>query len=125
MADPVQLLAAAVSDVAGVPVALERPTDPAHGDYSTNVALRLASELKQPPREVAQELADRVVALPEVERAEVAGPGFLNLFLADGWFAQVLGEALTAGSAFGGGSASPPERVQHDDRGHSSSVPLE
>ena len=112
MADPVQLLAAAVSDVAGVPVALERPTDPAHGDYSTNVALRLASELKQPPREVAQELADRVVALPEVERAEVAGPGFLNLFLADDWFAQVLGEALTAGSAFGGGSASPPERVQ-------------
>ena len=112
MADPVQLLAAAVSDVAGVPVALERPTDPAHGDYSTNVALRLASELKQPPREVAQELADRVVALPEVERAEVAGPGFLNLFLADDWFAQVLGEALTAGTAFGGGSASPPERVQ-------------
>ena len=112
MADPVQLLAAAVSDVAGVPVALERPTDPAHGDYSTNVALRLASQLKQPPREVAQELADRVVALPEVERAEVAGPGFLNLFLADDWFAQVLGEALTAGSAFGGGSASPPERVQ-------------
>ena len=112
MADPVQLLAAAVSDVAGVPVALERPTDPAHGDYSTNVALRLASELKQPPREVAQGLADRVVALPEVERAEVAGPGFLNLFLADDWFAQVLGEALTAGSAFGGGSASPPERVQ-------------
>ena len=112
MADPVQLLAAAVSDVAGVPVALERPTDPAHGDYSTNVALRLASELKQPPREVAQELADRVVTLPEVERAEVAGPGFLNLFLADDWFAQVLGEALTAGSAFGGGSASPPERVQ-------------
>ena len=112
MADPVQLLAAAVSDVAGVPVALERPTDPAHGDYSTNVALRLANQLKQPPREVAQELADRVVALPEVERAEVAGPGFLNLFLADDWFAQVLGEALTAGSAFGGGSASPPERVQ-------------
>jgi arginyl-tRNA synthetase len=110
--DPVQLLAAAVSDVAGVPVTLERPTDPTHGDYATNVALRLAGQLKRPPREVAEELAERVAALPDVERAVVAGPGFLNLFLRDGWFARVLGEALTADGEFGGDSAAKPERVQ-------------
>jgi arginyl-tRNA synthetase len=112
MADPVQELASAVSDLAGVPVALERPTDPAHGDYATNVALRLAGRLKRPPKEVAAELAERVTGLADVERADVAGPGFLNLFLADEWFVRTLGEVSTAGGAFGGGSAAMPERVQ-------------
>jgi arginyl-tRNA synthetase len=112
MADAIQELTAAVSDVAGVRVTLERPTDPAHGDYATNVALRLAGQLRRPPREVAEELAERVTALPDVERAAVAGPGFLNLFLADNWFAQVLSEVLSAGGEFGGGSAVKPERVQ-------------
>jgi arginyl-tRNA synthetase len=112
MADPIQELAAAVADVAGVPVVLERPTDSAHGDYATNVALRLAGQLRRPPREVAEELAERVAVQPDLERAEVAGPGFLNLFLTDNWFAQALGEALRAGEEFGGGSAVKPERVQ-------------
>ncbi len=112
MADPLQQLAAAVSEVVGVPVALERPTEPTHGDYATNVALRLAGRLKRPPREVAEELAERVVAHTDVERAEVAGPGFLNLFLADQWFAGALGEALRVGDRFGGGSAVTRERVQ-------------
>jgi len=112
MADPVQQLADAVAAVAGVPVALERPTDRAHGDYATNVALRLAGQLKRPPREVSEELRERVEALPQIERAEVAGPGFLNLFLADDWFHSTLGEALAAGGGFGGNSASLTERVQ-------------
>jgi arginyl-tRNA synthetase len=112
MVDPVQSLAAALSDLAGVPVDLARPSDPAHGDYATNVALRLAGQLKRPPREVAEELAERAVSLPDVERVEVAGPGFLNLFLTDGWFAGLLGEISAAGAQFGGGSAAIPERVQ-------------
>jgi arginyl-tRNA synthetase len=112
MADPIQSLAAALSDLAGVPVQLERPTDPAHGDYATNVALRLAGQLKRPPREVAEELAERVASLPDIERAEVAGPGFLNLFLADAWFTRLLGEVMAAGGEYGGGSAAIPERVQ-------------
>ena len=111
-ADPLQQLAAAVSDIAGVTVTLERPTDPAHGDYATNVALRMAGTLKRSPRDVAEELAERVVSLPELRSAEVAGPGFLNLFLADSWFAGALGDALARGPAFGGGSAATPERVQ-------------
>jgi arginyl-tRNA synthetase len=108
----VERLAGALAGLAGAPVELERPADAAHGDYATNVALRLAPSRKVPPRELAQELADRVSAWPDVERAEVAGPGFLNLFLAPAWYAEALAEILERGAAYGGGFASPKEKVQ-------------
>src|SRR5579864_6544200 len=106
--DAVTALADRVSALAGAEVDLERPNDPAHGDYATNVALRLAGARRLPPREIAGELAARVAELPEVERAEVAGPGFLNLWLDDGWF----GEALAGiGPEYGAGSARVRERI--------------
>jgi arginyl-tRNA synthetase len=105
-------LADAVAAASGAEVELERPSDPEHGDYATNVALRLAPARKRAPRELAEELAAAAGALPAVERAEVAGPGFLNLFLRDEWYAAALGEILAAGSGFGGGFAGRPERVQ-------------
>src|SRR5580765_3671644 len=101
-------LAAAVGEVAGAEVALERPADPAHGDYATNVALRLAGAQRRPPRELAEELAVRVAELPEVERAEVAGPGFLNVFVTDVFLADALAEVSPA---YGGGTAASPDRV--------------
>ena len=104
----VSRLAAGIAEVAGADVALERPTDPAHGDYATNVALRLAPAQRRSPRELAEELAARAAELPEVERAEVAGPGFLNLFVTDMFLAQALAEI---GVDYGGGSAERPERV--------------
>jgi arginyl-tRNA synthetase len=111
-ADPVAQLAATLSELAGAPVDLERPSDPAHGDYATNVALRLAGIRKQPPREVAGELAAAASALPAVARAEVAGPGFVNVVLDDGWLVRALESVLAAGDRFGGGSAPAPERIQ-------------
>jgi arginyl-tRNA synthetase len=101
-------LAAAVGEVAGAEVSLERPSDPAHGEYATNVALRLAATEQRPPRELAEELGERVLALPQIERAEVAGPGFLNLFVTDAFLAEALTEV---GSEYGAGSADEPERV--------------
>jgi arginyl-tRNA synthetase len=109
---PARALAARLAEAAGAEVELERPGDPAHGDYATNVALRLAPARKQAPRELAAELAEAAAALPEVERAEVAGPGFVNLFLTDAWFAAALGEMLAAGSDYGTGFAAQRERVQ-------------
>src|SRR5262245_34212367 len=79
-----------VSQAAGSPALLERPAEAAHGDLATTVALRLAKERRQPPRAIAEELAAAVAELPEVDRAEVAGPGFVNLWLADIWYADVL-----------------------------------
>jgi arginyl-tRNA synthetase len=98
--------------IAGVPVALERPGKSEHGDYATNVALRLAGTQKRPPLEIAADLAQAAAGLPGVERAETAPPGFLNLWLTPSWFGEALGEMVTAGSGYGAGSASTPERVQ-------------
>jgi arginyl-tRNA synthetase len=102
-------LAAAVSEIAGAPVELERPGDPAHGDYATNVALRTAGVHKRPPRERAQEIADAAAALPQVERAEIAGPGFVNLFVTDAFLVEAIAEI---GDDYGSGFANPPEKVQ-------------
>jgi arginyl-tRNA synthetase len=107
-ANAVARLAAAVADVAGAEVSLERPGDPAHGDYATNVALRLGSVQRRAPRDIAADLVARVTELPEVARAETAGPGFVNLFVTDGF----LGDALTEiGEDYGSGSAAKPERL--------------
>jgi arginyl-tRNA synthetase len=102
-------LAARLSDVTGAEVELERPKDPSHGDFATNVALRTAKAVGRPPRELAAELAAKAVELDEVESAEVAGPGFLNLRLADGFFVEALAEM---GERYGGGWASTPQRFQ-------------
>ncbi|HXH88922.1 MAG TPA: arginine--tRNA ligase [Gaiellaceae bacterium] len=112
VADAIKRLEAAVGEVAGTEVALERPADPAHGDYATNVALKLAGARKQPPRAIADELVAKALELPSVERAEVAGPGFVNLWLGPAWYGDTLGEILAAADSYGAGSASPPERVQ-------------
>jgi arginyl-tRNA synthetase len=111
-ADPVRSLSSALAASAGAELALERPAEAEHGDYATNVALRLAGVRRRAPREIAAEIAEAAGSLDVVERAEVAGPGFVNLFLGDEWFAAALGEILAAGAAYGGGAAEPRERVQ-------------
>ncbi|HEV8249722.1 MAG TPA: arginine--tRNA ligase [Gaiellaceae bacterium] len=105
-------LAAALSDAAGAPVELERPADPAYGDYATNAALRLAPERRRPPREIAAELAEAARWLDAVASAEVAGPGFVNFRLVDDWFDEALAEIVEAGRDYGGAWAQGHERVQ-------------
>ena len=112
MPDAVARLAARLSELAGAPVELERPNDPAHGDYATNVAMQLAPVQRRSPRELGEELAAAAVGLADIERTEVAGPGFVNLWLAPAWFGEALGEILAAGQAYGGGSAEQPQTIQ-------------
>jgi arginyl-tRNA synthetase len=108
----IETLEAALGEAAGTDVVLERPSDAAHGDYATNVAMRLAGARRLAPRAIAEELVEQATALPQVERAEIAGPGFVNLWLARDWYEEALGEMLGAGDAYGGGSASAKERIQ-------------
>ena len=112
MPDAVTRLAERLSELAGAAVELERPHDAAHGDYATNVALQLAPTRRRAPRELAEEIAGAATALDDVERAEVAGPGFVNLWLAPPWYASALGEILERGAGYGAGWAESRERVQ-------------
>ena len=120
MADPVKDLydavlaaAAALGATPANAPTLERPPKAEMGDYSTNAAMMLAGSLKQSPREVAERLG---AALAErlggaLDRVEVAGPGFLNLFMADGWVRGAAAAGLTAGDDYGRGAPEPAERV--------------
>ena len=83
-------------------VQLERPRDPTHGDLATNVAMLLAKELRRAPRQIAEEIAQRLdLAAAGVTAVEVAGPGFLNFRLSAGAVASVLSQLLAADAAFG------------------------
>ena len=83
-------------------IQLDRPRDPGHGDVASNVALSLARELKRKPREIAQEIADRLdLAAAGVDGVEVAGPGFLNFHLSPGAVASVLDEILASDLDYG------------------------
>jgi arginyl-tRNA synthetase len=108
----IETLESALGEAIGAEVALERPGDAAHGDYATNVAMRLAGARRQAPRAIAEELIEQALALPAVERAEIAGPGFVNLWLAPAWYRDALAEMLAAGRDYGGGSAREPQRIQ-------------
>ncbi|HWY89183.1 MAG TPA: arginine--tRNA ligase [Solirubrobacteraceae bacterium] len=94
-------------------IVLERPPKADFGDYATNAALLLAPSLRLPPREVAERLgAELKRRLGErLQRFEVAGPGFLNLFLADTWLQAALVRVLSAEETFGAGGARPSERI--------------
>jgi arginyl-tRNA synthetase len=80
---------------------LLRPRQREHGDFSTNVALGLAARVGRPPREVAQAIADALPPADFLEKVEVAGPGFLNLFVTDDWLLDTLREIVRLGPEFG------------------------
>ena len=87
------------------------PKQKDHGDFATNVALALAGRLGRPPREIAQAIVDAMPAAPFVQKVEVAGPGFINLFVTDDWLHDVLRRIAAEGPGYG---RQPPsgERVQ-------------
>src|SRR5439155_20621525 len=105
----IDALAAALGALAGAEVELERPPERQPGDYATNVALRTAKGAGRPPRELAEELALKADSLVEVERAEVAGHGFVNLHLTDAFFTKALAEIE---EGYGSGFAADRLRIQ-------------
>lgn len=99
------LFSAALQDVApdnaAFPVALERPKAMEHGDFACNLALQLAKPLKRNPREIAQALVSALPPSPVIERAEIAGAGFINLFLKPSAKRAVARQVLEQGDAYG------------------------
>ena len=92
-------------------VAVEPPRDPAHGDMATNAAMVLAKPAGMKPREIADALAQRLIADPRVASAEVAGPGFLNLRLASSCWQGIVSAALGQGTQFGRSDMGQGQRV--------------
>lgn len=86
----------------GAPVVvLDRPADRVHGDYATNVALTLAASGGRDPRTIAHEIVETLGAPPWAERIEVAGAGFINLYLARTCVRDTVREVLAAGERYG------------------------
>ena len=80
---------------------VEPPRDASHGDIATNAAMVLAKGAGMKPRDLAAILAERLGALPEVTGAEIAGPGFINLWLAAEFWHRQLAEIIRTGTAYG------------------------
>ena len=82
-------------------VVVERPRNPEHGDYATNLALQVAKKVGTNPRELATWLAEALAENPAIETAEIAGPGFLNIRLAAAAQGEIVAKILEAGESFG------------------------
>ena len=104
-------VASLAPDASRPPVVMERPKQAAHGDYATNVALQLAKALKRNPRDIAASLVAALGPSPIVERAEVAGAGFVNVFLTDTARRLVVPQILAEGDRFGWARTNRADKV--------------
>jgi len=93
-------------------VELERPRDPSHGDWSTNVALKSAKAAKANPRILADEIASAISGHPDISAVEVAGPGFINLRLSISALQRLVAQVRDAGDGWGAVDEGRGRRVQ-------------
>jgi len=106
-----QGVAAVAPDGATADVELDRPKQPEHGDFASNVALQLAKAQKRNPRELAKALVAALPASKIVDRVEIAGAGFINIFVAAAARQEVVSDILVTGEKFGRGESRKGERV--------------
>jgi arginyl-tRNA synthetase len=107
------VLALREGEPAGPEPSLDRPPKDELGDYSSNAAMLLAASLGEGPREVAARLCEELGRDlgEDAERLEVAGPGFVNLFLADSWYRRAMAHLAGAGDGLGLAPTASPERI--------------
>jgi len=91
---------------------LDRPKQAQHGDFACNIAMLLAKELRGNPRSIAQKILDALPASPDLEKAEIAGAGFINLFLTERYKQQVVGRVIAAGSSYGNSNIGQDRKTQ-------------
>jgi arginyl-tRNA synthetase len=93
-------------------ISVERPQNPEHGDYASNIALRLASTMKRKPLEVAEAIAAEVATGPMIEAVAVAPPGFINVRLSQAWKLSQIDAILATGPSWGSVDVGQGKRVQ-------------
>ena len=107
-----QALTSVAPTAADTPIHLERPRDPTHGDFATNLAMQLAKALKKNPREIAQQLVNELPVSALVTKADVAGAGFINFTLDAGAKTSVVKAVLVEGENFGRSTLGGWQKVQ-------------
>ncbi len=107
-----QALAGIVPAGTSAGIQLERPKQAQHGDFACNIAMQLAKQLRSNPRAIAQQIIAALPASPDLEKAEIAGAGFINFFLAQNYKQRVVSRVLTAGDAYGRGALGAGRRIQ-------------
>ena len=105
-------LASVAPAAAETPIHLERPRDPTHGDFATNLAMQLAKALKRNPREIAQQLVNELPPSPLVKAAEIAGAGFINFRLETGAKTAAVQAVLAAGADYGRSTLGGGRKIQ-------------
>lgn len=94
-------------------IILEVPREKAHGDYATNIAMLLSKQAKMPPRKVAEIIVNNLsLENTDVDRVEIAGPGFINFYLRPDWLYRVVPEVLAKGADYGKTDVGGGKRVQ-------------
>ncbi len=107
-----QALASVAPTATDTPIHLERPRDPTHGDFATNLAMQLAKALKKNPREIANQLLAELPVSVLVARAEIAGAGFINFTLDARAKVDVIGAVLVDGGNYGRSPLGAGHKVQ-------------
>lgn len=92
-------------------VVIERPKNRDHGDWATTAALQLAKQAGQPPRAVAEIIAEGLVALPQIASVDIAGPGFINVTLTAGAAGELARTIVLEGAEFGRSDVNAGERI--------------
>lgn len=96
-----------------VNIHLETPKDKANGDYATNVAMQLTKLAKKPPRAIAESILENLeTADTEIEKIDIAGPGFMNITVRKDFLASVVKAAFEQGANYGRSNAGNAEKVQ-------------
>jgi arginyl-tRNA synthetase len=106
---PEDLVPGAARDL---PIEVENTRDPQHGDFASNLAMRLAKAARQNPRKLAQALVTALPASDVVDRVEIAGAGFINFFLKNDAYTLEISKVLKAGESYGRSLGGAGQRVQ-------------
>lgn len=92
-------------------ITLEPPRDAAHGDLSTNAAMVVGGQAKMKPRDLADKLAEKLRAMPDVEKVDVAGPGFINITLAASAWQNIVPAILKLGNSYGNSTIGKGQKI--------------
>lgn len=93
-------------------IILEKPKDPQHGDFASNIAMQLARIARKAPRQIAEEIIEHFSKDEQITKIEIAGPGFINFFMASDFLKDLIPQILSQGETYGTSNEGKNKKVQ-------------